>query len=150
MFPDFWKPDDATETKNYSTDGIVSAETQLDTIKDMGVPDFSDGGDWTQGTGWSVAGGVGIKAGASSSGTIQPASAITPVIGKNYKMTIDITLNDGFFGWQIDAGGFTEAFPPNGDTGTFTFVFTATTTDNMIMTADSGLSGAVFDLNQIL
>ncbi|GAG83732.1 unnamed protein product, partial [marine sediment metagenome] len=132
--------------QNATINGTLTGQTEVNTIKnvDFTDPTFDSTGDWTNGTGWNVSDGEGVKAGGSATTTIEPATAVTPIVGKNYKISIDIT-DEGGFVWTLTCGGFSQLENQPGS-GTFTFVFTATNTDNMILEASGGAGGPGFDL----
>jgi hypothetical protein len=77
---------------------------------------FAADTNWTKGTGWTISSGNAIHAGATS-GTLVPSSAITPVVGSVYEISVDVvsgTANDS--NMTISFGGVTCPVFRSGDT----------------------------------
>jgi len=110
--------------------------------------DFATDSNWTKGTGWSISGGSANCDGSqsSNSGLVQQNGilgvSLDLVVGRTYKMEFNIVVSSGFI-TNIEVGG-NYKYPGLSSSGTYTFYFTPTSTnDRITFTASSSLIGSI-------
>ena len=102
------------------------------------------GQDWTLGTGWSIGDDEAIAT-SSANGMRLSQYALTPVVGKTYKVTYEIkSITQGAF--RVWLGGF---LTPNDNTaiGVYTFYITATDTSYFYLRAVGVTSGSITNIS---
>jgi len=110
--------------------------------------DFATDSNWTKGTGWSISGGSANCDGSqsSNSGLVQQNGilgvSLDLVVGRTYKMEFNIVVSSGFI-TNIEVGG-NYKYPGLSSSGTYTFYFTPTSTnDRITFTASSSFIGSI-------
>jgi hypothetical protein len=96
-------------------------------------------GNWTLGTGWSYGTSPNVlnTSGSGVTGTAQPATALSVVVGNIYCVTVTVSsVTSG--GFYVTLGGV--ACPNITAAGTYTYYITATSTGNLIFTVSSSTS----------
>ena len=110
--------------------------------------DFATDSNWSKGTGWTISGGSANCDGSqsSNSGLVQQNGilgvSLDLVVGRTYKMEFDIVVSSGFI-TNIEVGG-NYKYPSLSDSGTYTFYFIPTSTnDRITFTANPSFIGSI-------
>jgi len=107
--------------------------------------DFSADTDWNKNTGWTIANGKAIYDGTGGTSSIGTSENTSVVVGKRYKISLDVISNQGSGANTI----FLNAQLINSahlDAGTHEFIFTATHTGKWSI---YGRSGEVFEIDNV-
>jgi hypothetical protein len=116
--------------------------------------DFATDSNWTKGIGWSISNSI-----ASCDGTQTSNSTLTQqngilgvsldlVVGRTYKMEFNIVVSSGFI-TNIEVGG-NYKYPALSSSGTYTFYFTPTSTnDRITFTANSSFQGSIDNVSVV-
>lgn len=91
---------------------------------------FDTDTDWTKGTGWVIDSGI-AKHSGNTKGDLTPTAPISPIIGNNYKMIIDVHTQE-LNHLNVTFGGFTTLLTDDTDV---TYTFEANTTDSLVITS---------------
>src|SRR5205085_1101844 len=104
---------------------------------------FAADTDWTKGTGWTIAGGVGTKAAGTASTILEGDSQL--ISGRYYRVTYTITRTAGTVAASI---GGTAGVSRN-LAGTYTETIVAGATTTIGMSADAAFAGSVDNLTVV-
>jgi hypothetical protein len=143
----------AAITSSYNT-GWMNGDIKLATLSDTDDTDvtgseliingdFATDSDWTKGTGWSIAGGVGV--GSSVNGTAFNSTYFTTVVGKKYTVSFDLVSRTAgtvlLYAYDTTNLGNSGA---QSVAGTYSFTFTAAqTSTHVYFYSTTSFSGTV-------
>ena len=134
----------------FDASGEFTADANLiidsDTVPSLLTGDFASDANWTKGTGWSIGGGVATCSGAQTT-TSDLSQAYTVDDSQSVAVTFTITRSAGTVKLFLGASE-SEAY----DTaGTYTYVITRTTGDNLIgFRADADFAGTVDNVSVVV
>lgn len=117
-------------------------------------PTFASATGWTAGVGWSVSGGLGVRAaGAGSSGII--TTPVSLIVGASYLVEFDVVSQSGGSTVQARFQGGTQAVGPNKTTlGRYSTILVATTGNNVAGPTEATSAGGCtvdnFSVRQLL
>jgi len=102
--------------------------------------DFATDSDWNKNPNWTISGGTANCDGTSNADINQGLSLFTPVLGKTYKVSIEITsISQG--GIRVSVGGSATSYYTS--TGIYTSYLTTISTDRVRMQPQNSAIGSV-------
>ena len=127
-----------------NSDGVIYTVTDYFSDELITNGGFDTDSDWVKGLGWTISGGKASYDGANGTVAIEQATASTPVVGKTYRITLDV-ISQGTGNNTIAYGGVT-ASNTNLSVGSYSFEITAINTANLTV---FGRSGDIFEIDNV-